>query len=181
MLDKNLELMLMWESDWCDNEHAPLRLGVKGFRSAVRYEAVDNRGPGWLAMYDIDSPDMLASDPYKALALKASDRERTILSRLGKLNRRVYSLITIHGNSELKDSELSSKYMVFATIGVNPEDEGGFQEFLAEEHIGLISKIPGWIQSRQYRLISAVDLVQGQTDDDPAPGIFLNVHYFDRP
>lgn len=173
--------MSMWKPDWYDNEHVPLRLAVKGFRSAFRYEAADDREPRWLAMYDVDSPDVLVSDAYKALAPNASERERGVLSKLEVLNRRVYSLIATHGNSGLKDSELSSKYVVFATIGVTPGDEEEFGEFFAEEHIPLLSKIPGWIQSKRYKLISAIELAPGQTGDDPAPGIFLNVHYFDQP
>ncbi|GJJ11418.1 hypothetical protein Clacol_005651 [Clathrus columnatus] len=158
--------------DWYDNEHAPLRLTVKGFHNALRYQAIDNLEPRWLALYDLDNPEIMTSDEYKSLSHKASEREGSLVAKLKMLNRRVYSLVSKYGNSE--DLGLPSKYV----LAESSDDE----ELRAEESINLISKVPGWIQSRRYKLVVAVELA-GQADKHAAitPATFINVHYFDRP
>ena len=42
--------------DWYDHEHGPARLTVPGFRTAMRYRALDGERPSWLALYELDGP-----------------------------------------------------------------------------------------------------------------------------
>lgn len=52
---------------WYDNEHIPERAGIPGFLSASRY--VCRSGfPRYLAVYDLETPDVLKSDAYRAIA-----------------------------------------------------------------------------------------------------------------
>ena len=64
--------------DWYDHEHGPARLKVPGFRGAYRYRALDDQKPPWLALYELDSPDVIDSPEYKALAAEASDRDKSV-------------------------------------------------------------------------------------------------------
>ena len=54
-------------NDWYDNEHGPARLTVPGITSGLRFHALDDASPPWLAYYEfrqgtLDSPE------YRALA-----------------------------------------------------------------------------------------------------------------
>ena len=60
--------------DWYDHEHGPARLTVPGLGPAYRYRALDELKPTWLALYELDRPDVIESPAYKALSAKASDR-----------------------------------------------------------------------------------------------------------
>lgn len=52
---------------WYDNEHIPERAAVPGFLSAMRY--VCRSGfPRYLAVYDLETADVLKSDAYRAIA-----------------------------------------------------------------------------------------------------------------
>ena len=52
---------------WYDNEHIPERAGIPGFISATRY--VCRSGfPRYLAVYDLETADVLNSDAYRAIA-----------------------------------------------------------------------------------------------------------------
>lgn len=52
---------------WYDNEHIPERAGIPGFISATRY--VCRSGfPRYLAVYDLETADVLKSDAYRAIA-----------------------------------------------------------------------------------------------------------------
>jgi len=52
---------------WYDNEHIPERAGIPGFLSASRY--VCRSGfPRFLAVYDLETADVLNSDAYRSIA-----------------------------------------------------------------------------------------------------------------
>ena len=48
---------------WYEEEHLAERLAIPGFITARRFQAVEGR-PKYLAIYDLESPDVLQSAPY---------------------------------------------------------------------------------------------------------------------
>ena len=80
-------------NDWYDNEHGPARLTVPGITSGSRFHALDDVAPPWLAYYEF-RPGTLDGPEYRALAENASAREKSIMSSLATLDRRVYELIS---------------------------------------------------------------------------------------
>ena len=80
--------------DWYDHEHGPARLAVPGFGRACRYRALDGEKPPWLALYELDRPDVIDSAEYKALSANASDRDKSVGAGLATLDRRVYEQIS---------------------------------------------------------------------------------------
>ena len=51
---------------WYWQEHIPERMAVPGFRSARRFMAIDGE-PKYLALYDVDSLDVLSDGPYRTI------------------------------------------------------------------------------------------------------------------
>ncbi len=51
---------------WYEEEHIPERMGVPGFLTARRLRAIEG-GPKFLALYDLESLQVLASAPYQRL------------------------------------------------------------------------------------------------------------------
>ena len=51
---------------WYEEEHIPERMAVPGFLTARRFRAIEG-GPKYLAVYDLESPEVLASEPYLRL------------------------------------------------------------------------------------------------------------------
>lgn len=49
---------------WYNTEHLPERRACPGFLSARRFEAIEG-GPKYLAVYDLESPDVLTSAAYR--------------------------------------------------------------------------------------------------------------------
>ena len=84
--------------DWYDHEHGPARLAVPGFGRACRYRALDGEKPPWLALYELDRPDVIDSPEYKALGANASDRDKAVGAGLATLDRRVYEQISEDGS-----------------------------------------------------------------------------------
>src|SRR2546422_9765071 len=72
-----------WEdefNDWYDHEHDPLRMGVPGFRSALRYVVPNTRN--YLAIYEMDSTEVLRTPAYQSVKNNPSERTRRMLANV---------------------------------------------------------------------------------------------------
>ena len=153
--------------DWYDNEHAPARLTVPGIKNALRYKALDDECPTYIAMYDTESPFTLQSDEYRSLALGASHRERELIRRLDILNRRIYELHMITSRNEELDAP--PRFIQVVTAVVDPQTEINIEEN---------TMVSGWLRTRSFKLVSAVEIGRG-VDTEPAPN-YLILHDFDN-
>jgi len=146
--------------DWYDHEHGPARLAVPGFRGALRYRALDDQKPTWLALYDLDSPEVIDSPAYKALGAQASDRDKSVAAGLATLDRRVYEQISSDGSGP-------GLVILARAMSVPASAEEDLTAWYEEEHIPMLLKVPGWRRIRTFRL--------RQSLDGPAPD-FLALH-----
>jgi hypothetical protein len=149
--------------DWYDHEHGPARLKVPGFRSAYRYRALDDQKPPWLALYELDSPDVIDSPGYKALAAEASDRDKSVGAGLATLDRRVYEQLSEDGSPVGRPAPM----ILAVALSVPASAEEDLAAWYTEEHIPMLLEVPGWRRIRRFRLIRAMDA--------PGPD-FLSVH-----
>ena len=138
---------------WYDEDHAPSRASVPGVLSATRFQATDNASPEWLAVYELTSPAVLASEPYTKLWQTASSYERDLLDRTENTSRRVYSLLTRKSSPKWE----RNKQRVFHTVGLQPREGSGMTDkeldrWYEEEHIDLLSEVPGWLRSTRWKL-----------------------------
>jgi hypothetical protein len=67
---------------WYDTEHLAERLAVPGFLSAIRYVCISGH-PRYLAMYDLETYDVLHSEAYKTVGYdRASPWTKRVTSRV---------------------------------------------------------------------------------------------------
>jgi hypothetical protein len=73
MANKNGLLLFMTDIDtaheaefhrWYEEEHLAERMAIPGFISARRFEAIEG-SPKYLALYDLETPDVLQSAAYR--------------------------------------------------------------------------------------------------------------------
>ena len=139
--------------DWYDNEHGPARLTVPGFGRACRYRALDGEKPPWLALYELDRPDVIDSLEYKTLGANASDRDKAVGAGLATLDRRVYEQISDDGSPA---GRLAPVILAVA-MSVPEGSEDDLAAWYAEEHIPMLLTVPGWRRIRRFRLTRALD------------------------
>ncbi|KAG6810179.1 hypothetical protein H0H92_012970 [Tricholoma furcatifolium] len=161
-------------NEWYDTEHAPARIALPLFSTAVRYKAVDGKSPSWLAVYDTATPEDLQSPAYTALAANASANEKSIISRLRTLNRRIYRRIATVDSPNLDATTQTSLLPAHAVLvgGFNPgspEVEREMNKWYEEEHLEMLSRVPGFIRVRRYELVSHVELAGNA--DPSVPGV----------
>jgi hypothetical protein len=150
--------------DWYDHEHGPARLTVPGFGRAYRYRALDAEKPPWLALYELDRPDVIDSPEYKALSANASDRDKSVAAGLATLDRRVYEQISEDGSPAGR----AAPAVLAVAMSVPEDSKDDLAAWYTEEHIPMLLKVPGWRRIRRFRLTRALD--------GPEPGSFLSVH-----
>jgi hypothetical protein len=86
-----IEIDPAYEDDfnrWYREEHYPERMACPGFLSGRRFVAVEGE-PKYLAIYDLASPDVLASEDYKKI-VGPSEWTRSLLPHFVKQIRNVY-------------------------------------------------------------------------------------------
>ena len=80
---------------WYDEEHLPERLSCPGFLAARRFELLESSADGhprYLALYDLESAEVLSSEAYLAMVPPSAWSER-LLPHV-KVTRNVYTEIT---------------------------------------------------------------------------------------
>jgi len=84
-----------WEEEfnrWYDEEHFPDRVNCPGFLSGRRFVAVDG-SPKYLAVYELESPEVMQSEAYKKISQQSPWTKR-IHEHLTRVKRNVYVEIT---------------------------------------------------------------------------------------
>jgi hypothetical protein len=77
---------------WYNEEHLGERLNVPGFLTARRFMAVEGK-PKYLALYDLESPEVMQSAAYKRIRY-ASEWTRRMEPRFKNFVRNIYVEIT---------------------------------------------------------------------------------------
>jgi hypothetical protein len=77
---------------WYNEEHLPERLSCPGFLNGRRFVALEG-GPKYLALYDLENPDVLQSEAYRKI-IGPSEWTKRISTQFVHLVRNVYREIT---------------------------------------------------------------------------------------
>ena len=96
---------------------------------------------------------MIETPEYISLSDKASDNERDVVSRLSRLNRRIYSQIFSRTGGNIEETSLPGKYLLVVDVRPPAHLENEFNKWY-DKHIDKVDKVPGWIRSRRYKLVS---------------------------
>lgn len=144
-----------WETDfhdWYDAEHIPIRMAAPGFLGAQRYSR--NDGPGFLAVYDMESPETLHTDQYKRIKGEPSERTARMLRDVSGFTRytgRLLSWQQQEGISEAQMLESQVLYSVFFTV---PEDrQADFNDWYTQDHVPRLLEEPEWLGVRRYQIV----------------------------
>jgi hypothetical protein len=131
-------------NEWYTHEHLPERINCPGFQTAMRYRSISGE-PKYMALYDLDTPQVLYSEAYRALQTGATEWTRRIGRSLERNIRKEYELLQSIG--EAPPGPASSIVMV-RVVG-EPEDE--VKQWLSQRALPAIAAVPGVQRARIYR------------------------------
>ncbi|KKZ65616.1 hypothetical protein EMCG_08523 [[Emmonsia] crescens] len=165
--------------DWYNNEHGPTRLRLPFIKNGFRFRTTDPMSgssssscpvsPEWLAIYDITDMAEMKREPYLRLRRDGvkSQREKETMAKI-TIDRRLYDFVEskeVEGYVPLEalkeaeaEVEADGRKRVLVTIiqTLHPDKEEEFSKWYREEHLPLLSKVPGWLRTRRF-VSSAVE------------------------
>nr|POF12810.1 26s proteasome regulatory subunit rpn10 [Quercus suber] len=134
--------------EWYDTEHGPLRLRLPFITTGDRYKAADGQKPAWSAVYDVSELSWIDQRIYSRLREERSKREKQVMSTFESLERKIYSLVSTRG--QVSDS---APVTVAVSVTLKEEDVAEFDRWHEEEHIAMLSKVPGWLRTRRFKMV----------------------------
>jgi pimeloyl-ACP methyl ester carboxylesterase len=157
--------------DWYNNEHGPTRLRLPYCTNGFRYRANDLEGsapteakPEWMAIYDITDMDELTKEQYLRLRDPPvkSQREVDTMTQI-KVDRKLYDFIESRESPNFKaledvKNEGAGNVMVAVFLDLNSgtDNKAQLDKWYREEHIDMLSKVPGWLRTRRF-VTSSID------------------------
>ncbi|EON62785.1 hypothetical protein W97_02010 [Coniosporium apollinis CBS 100218] len=153
--------------DWYNNEHGPTRLRLPFIPNGFRYRATDLDGPGkglpeWVALYDITDTAELTRDTYTRLRTPAvkSQREKDVMAQIA-VDRRTFDFVESREAESFRpledlDADEEGRVLVAVSFSIYPGKREQLDKWYGEEHIAMLSKVPGWLRTRRY-VTSSID------------------------
>lgn len=159
--------------EWYNTEHGPLRLRLPFILTGDRYKAADGQTPAWSAVYDVSELSWLEKRIYTRLREERSKREQAVMSTFESLDRKIYSLVSSRSKPSYSGP---APVQLAVSMILNESDLDDFNKWYEEEHTGMLSKIPGWLRTRRFKM-----LVGGIKGMPPKGQVeYLAVHDFDE-
>ena len=155
--------------DWYDHEHGPARLTVPGLGPAYRYRALDELKPEWLALYELDSPDVIESPGTRRSARRRATGTGPSAPGWPPWTAECTSRSARTGPRWAGNPDPAPADPAVA-MSVPEGSEDDLDAWYTEEHIPMLLKVPGWRRIRRFRLTRALDA------PGPEGPAFLSVH-----
>ena len=133
--------------DWYDLEHVPERQRVPGFGACARW--IDAANPKRaVATYDLDTPDVLRSDAYRAIGNdNLSIWSKRVTAMCTRLMRFEGEQI-VPGN---QPAPVGAGGLLINAMNVTPEHEADFNDWYDSEHLPALAAVPGVLAAHRYR------------------------------
>ena len=128
-----------------DTEHLPNLRKVPGVRRAARYTQPSPTEPRYLAAYELDSPGVIETPAWKT----AGEAGRwPAVVRPHTMNRHLAIYEWVGGHGALLGT---TKYVFWVMMDIEPHREALFNELYDNEHIPLLEKHAGAVNTVRYR------------------------------
>ncbi|KAK6955966.1 hypothetical protein Daesc_003613 [Daldinia eschscholtzii] len=164
--------------EWYNNEHGPTRLRLPQiFSNGLRYRAVDEKEPEFLAVYDVVSMPLLETDTYTSLRANRSPREAETIGQVD-VKRYFWDLVSVTQSplfipiEQLTDDEAEGILLLSLEFKLkDTADAETKTNMWLKEHVASVSKLTGWLRSRVLRTSSL---------ESGSPVSFIALHEFTK-
>ncbi|KAK3723300.1 hypothetical protein LTR37_002023 [Vermiconidia calcicola] len=170
----------LWK-EWYVNEHLPDLFEAKSCNRATFYEEIGHPlGPNpdhprkYLALYQTEFEKLLDSEEYQGIRknseLFAKEGSKSDKNQdNGDFDARYYKLWQEYDPKGTGEQPSPMILMVY----MNPEDVEDFEKWYREEHLEMLSKLPGYRRSLRYRIGPDTPLTKSETQP------YLAIHEID--
>ena len=139
---------------WYNEEHIFERLSVPGVLSAARYESVVS-GPKHLAVYELESIDVLQSPEYLELKANPSEWSRKMSPDViaTRYIRNVYDQIFPKNVDDATSTSSLAPALQVGRMGIPTELESEWNEWYNTIYVPNYETVPGVIRGRRYKTV----------------------------
>ncbi|MDC0033539.1 hypothetical protein OAJ57_03125 [Alphaproteobacteria bacterium] len=156
-------------NDWYDGHHSPSHVqGVPGFISAMRYQS--GVGPHYLAVYELESPEILKHEEYKKRKLTPDNPTYEMLQSVSGFTRYIGVEAFRKECENPSITPLDAPVILCVFFSVPMESRGNFEDWYDTEHIPMLLECSDWLMARRF------DIVQW----DPEPYTHVVLHYLNN-
>ncbi len=135
-------------NEWYDSEHIPQLLGVPGFLSGRRYQAVEGE-PKYLALYDLTDAEVLKSDAFRQVREMPTEWTKKMLPLFRNTAIGAYRQIFSHGTRPAQDVD----FVLTVRLNTPAEKEQEFNEWYNVDHLPALVSVPGVSCARRYAAV----------------------------
>jgi hypothetical protein len=135
---------------WYNTEHLPTLLKLPGFLDGARYVATKG-GPKYLAVYEIESPEVVQSPDFTNRARPAWDR-RMSPTVIGQNLTRVLGQQIFPSNLEDTNRGMAPALQI-GRMSVSDEIDADWNAWYNGQYIPGYRTVPGVIYARRYRVV----------------------------
>jgi hypothetical protein len=135
-------------NEWYNTEHIPQLLGVPGFLSGRRYQAVEGE-PKYLALYDLTDAEVLKSDAFRQVREMPTEWTKKMLPLFRNTAIGTYRQIFSHGTRPAQDAE----FVLTVRLNTPADKEQDFNEWYNVDHVPALVGVPGVYCARRYMAV----------------------------
>ncbi|SNX82783.1 uncharacterized protein MEPE_01489 [Melanopsichium pennsylvanicum] len=152
----------------------------------------------WGAFYTVSTNTTFCDPAYTSLRSERSEREAELFTRLAIVDRRIYKLEydsdeDVNNNNEIQmngkkiglavqTAKETPRYLIANSVDMkSPELLQEYNKWFEQEHVVLLSKIPGWRRSRRFTLLdNGVNGTNAKKQDAKSVPSTLCLHEYDN-
>jgi hypothetical protein len=132
-------------NDWYNTEHIPQLLGVPGFLTGRRYEAVEGK-PKYLALYELTDVSVLKGDAFCQVREMPTEWTKKMRPLFRNTTVAAYQQIFAHGTQPVQPAE----FVLSVRLNTPAEKEKEFNDWYNIDHVPALVGVPGVYCARRY-------------------------------
>ncbi len=161
---------------WYDEEHVVELAAHPGVLRARRYRIVSGK-PKYLAMYELEDPYVTERPEYRKVGgsfAEGPPRARYMASQFVNERKGIYRHLLTLPSPEPEDL-WRAKALMLVGINIEPVCEEEFEDWYNTEHLPRLSRVPGVVCARRYKVKADFPRLVGN------PPVYLAVYELEKP
>ena len=135
-------------NEWYNTEHIPQLLGVPGFLSGRRYQAVEGE-PKYLALYELALPEVLKTDAFRQVRESPTEWSKKMIPLFQNTAIGAFRQIFSCSNYPVPESE----FILTVRLNIAAETENEFNQWYNVDHLPALVGVPGVACARRYQAV----------------------------
>lgn len=136
-------------NEWYNTEHIPQLLGVPGFLSGRRYQAVEGE-PKYLALYELTGPEVLKSDAFRQVRESPTEWSKKMIPLFRNTAIGAYRQLFSCNNYPLPSE---SEFVLTVRLNIPADKETEFNQWYNIDHLPALVSVPGVYGARRYQAV----------------------------